>query len=108
MIAVLLQHRKASGHIANIYQDNTCIQTIDLEAVTEPYSFTVSDSDGHENTVTVEPGKICVSEANCPDQICVTTGWISNGTKPIVCLPAKLVIRLETEETDQTIDGVAG
>ena len=105
---VFLQQQQTAGHIANIYQDNVCIQSIDLNEVKETYSFTVSNVNGHKNTITVGPGRICVSDANCPDRICVHTGWIASGTKPIVCLPARLVIQIEREGTDQDIDGMVG
>lgn len=108
--AVVLFRARTGGHIANVYQDGACIASIDLAAVEEPYSFEIVDGDGHQNTVEVEPGRIRVSTANCPDQICVETGWLSGGVKPIVCLPAKLTIQLEqTPETNELdLDGVAG
>ena len=107
--AAVYFQRKPAGRIANIYQDGVCIRSIDLEAVTEGYSFSVTDTAGHENLVEVEPGRICVGEANCPDQVCVRTGWISDGAKPIVCLPARLTIQLEeTSGREPEIDGVVG
>jgi hypothetical protein len=93
-----LLSQKSSGTIANIYQDSVCIRSIDLEAVEDAYTFTVVDQSGHENVIAVEPGRIRVESANCPDQICVDNGWLSTGVTPIVCLPAKLVIRLENQE----------
>lgn len=103
---IAFQRRDTGAHMARVYQDGVCIWSMDLSAVREPYSFTVTDGAGHENRILVEPGRICVEEANCPDQVCVETGWISGGTKPIVCLPAKLVIRLIDGEN--SIDGVVG
>ena len=57
--------------------------------------LTVTDRDGGENVISVEPGRIRISDANCPDHVCVDTGWISDGVIPIVCLPHQLVIRIE-------------
>lgn len=110
VIAWVFLNRQTTGTIANVYQNDVCIASIELDKVTEAYTFTVTDEDGHENTVSVEPGRICVSEANCPDQVCVGTGWISSGLKPIVCLPAKLVIRVEdtAQSTETDFDGVVG
>ncbi len=109
VIAVFLR-RHDGGHIANIYQDGVCIASIDLDNVKEPYSFDVEDDQGHVNTVSVEPGRICVSSANCPDQICVNTGWLSTGVTPIVCLPAKLVIQLQdnAQTNELELDGAVG
>ena len=112
LVALIFRHWD-SGDMANIYQDGLLIRSIDLSQVTEAYSFTVTDDQGHENTIQVEPGRIRVSDASCPDQICVNTGWLEDGIEPIVCLPAKLVIRLEKSggtiyDSSAQIDGVAG
>ena len=52
------------------------------------------EEEGGSNTVQVEKGRIRVSEADCPDQICVNQGWISGGAVPIVCLPHRLMIEI--------------
>ncbi len=107
--ALLVSHR-GTGKIANVYQDGVCIRSIDLSAVTEAYSFTVTDGKGHENLIEVAPGQIRVAEANCPDHVCVHTGWISDGLRPIVCLPARLSIQLEDTAQSETegLDAVIG
>ena len=51
------------------------------------------------NTVQVEPGRIRVSAADCPDQVCVHQGWISTGVVPIVCLPHQIVIEITGGES---------
>lgn len=33
-------------------------------------------------------------EIDCPDGICVKTGWVDGGT-PIVCLPNRLIIEVK-------------
>lgn len=95
----------APGTIAQIYSDGVLVRTIDLSQVEEGYTFQVDGPSG-ANVVEVEPGRIRVQSADCPDQVCVHQGWISDGAVPIVCLPNRLVIRL-TSESDQEIDGVA-
>ena len=42
----------------------------------------------------MEKGRIRVSKADCPDQICANQGWISDGAVPIICLPHKLMIEI--------------
>lgn len=78
--------------IVEILQYGQVIKTIDLAQVSEPYSFEVED-DGGSNTILVEPGRICISEADCPDQICVHQSWLKDSAAPIVCLPHRLVIQ---------------
>ena len=84
----------APGTVANIYRDGVPVRSVDLSLVTEPYEFTLTDERG-SNVIRVEPGRISVAEADCPDGICVKTGWISDSAAPIVCLPHRLVIRIE-------------
>ena len=57
--------------------------------------LTVTGKDGLTNTVLVEPGRIRVERADCPDQICVHQGDISDGSQPIVCLPNRLIIQIQ-------------
>lgn len=103
-----LHNRPALGAVANIYLDGECIRSVDLSAVREAETFTVTCEEG-VNTILIEPGRICVSEADCPDRVCVVSGWLSDSAAPIVCLPHRLVIRLEAAEDslDGPIDGVS-
>ena len=104
-IYVYTGSRPAPGMIANIYQDGVCIRSIDLGSLTAPETFTVY-CDGGENTILAEPGRICVSDADCPDKICVNDGWLSDSASPIVCLPHRLVIRLEAKTPAPGGDGI--
>ena len=92
--AFLLLRPKSEGHVARITLDGQVVEEIDLSRVERPYTLTVDGPGGFSNTITVEKGRICVSEAGCPDQICVHQGYISDGTTPIVCLPNKLIIEI--------------
>lgn len=82
------------AQIAKISQNGQLLEEIDLSQVKEPYSFVIEGENGALNTVQVEPGRICISEASCPDQICVHQGWISDGSEPIVCLPNQVIIQI--------------
>ena len=55
-------------------------------------------------TVHVAPGNISVTAADCPDRYCMERGFCSSGT-PIVCLPNRLVIQFQGE---QSVDAAAG
>lgn len=109
--AIWLSHRNTEALIANVYLEGQCVRSIDLDAIKERETFTVEGPIG-TNTIVAERGRICVVEAECPDQVCVHMGWLSkDDVMPIVCLPNKLVIRLENVPAaiDGTeIDGVAG
>ena len=82
------------GTRAVISVDGQVWRTVDLSAVTEPYTFTVETEDGW-NTIQAAPGSIQVVDADCPHQDCVKQGAISDGAIPIVCLPHRLVIEID-------------
>ncbi|MCD8145080.1 MAG: NusG domain II-containing protein [Oscillospiraceae bacterium] len=109
-VSFALYHIRPQSTVANVYQDGVCILSIDLSAVAGTETYTVTDEDGHENTIEVENGRIRISEANCPDQVCVDTGWISGSLKPIVCLPVRLVIQIESDPATEALnlDAVSG
>lgn len=93
-VIVLCRKPTADQRIANIYVDGACVRSVDLSEVQEPYEFTVETPHG-SNTVRVEHGRIAVISADCADETCVHTGWIGDHAIPIVCLPHRLVIRIE-------------
>ena len=55
---------------------------------------------GYTLTVTAEDGGLHVSEADCPTQDCVHTGTISRSGQSIVCLPARIIIKLTGGQAD--------
>ncbi len=108
VLTAILFARRPSGTVANIYRDGVCVYSVDLSAVEEPFEFTLTDERG-SNTVRVERGRIRVTDADCPDRVCVSAGWVGeNGSAPVVCLPHRLVIRVEkSAKADGGIDAVA-
>ena len=100
--AWILLMRNGSG-VAEIVQDGKVIREIDLNAVTEAYTFEITSERG-TNTVEVEHGRIRIVSADCRDHYCVNQGWLRDGVTPIVCLPHRLVIRMKAPSD---IDAVA-
>lgn len=88
---------ETNSYTAYIYQDGHLTQTIPLSQIQQTYTFTVETAEGGSNTVEISPGGVAVTQANCPDQICVQQGRISNSLLPITCLPHRLVIELKQE-----------
>ena len=79
----------AGGEIAGVYVDGELVATIDLSRACEEYEFSVADGG---NIISVSSEGIRVTEASCPDQVCVKHGVLGDGA-PIVCLPHRLVIK---------------
>ncbi len=104
LAAGLLFSGATTADVVEIRQDGRLVQSIDLTQVQESYSLVVTDEKGGSNTILVEPGRICISHADCPDQVCVRRGYLTDSAAPIVCLPHRLVIQA-AGETD--LDAVA-
>ena len=51
-------------------------------------------SDGGTNTLVIHDGEAWISEANCPDKVCVHTGRISRPGEIIACLPHRVVVQI--------------
>lgn len=95
VIAYRLASAKVPGQVVQIIQDGVVVEEIDLSRVREEYSLTLKARDGGYNTILVQPGRICVSDADCPDRICVLQGWLSDQSIPIACVPHHLLILLQ-------------
>ena len=61
---------------------------------------------GGSNTLVIENGEAWISEANCPDKLCMGFGKISKNGEVIVCLPNRLIVVIEDGEAAE-VDAVA-
>lgn len=98
--------QSAAACTACIYQNGLLIYSIPLDQVTETYRFTIEAAEGGYNIVEVSPAGISIAEADCPDQICVRQGRISDSLLPITCLPHRLVIELDPRPSAPTPDAI--
>ena len=48
--------------------------------------------EGRHNVVEIRDGRVRMLEANCPDQLCVRSGWVSQPPRQIVCLPHAILV----------------
>ena len=46
-------------------------------------------------TITFSPEGAAVTASGCPDQVCVQTGQLTRAGESAICLPARVVLRLE-------------
>lgn len=90
--AAFILYRPAESTWAEIVQDGKVLYTIDLDESPDR-TIRIDAKDGGYNIVEIKDGKICISEADCPDKTCVKTGVLRSEGVPIVCLPHKLVIK---------------
>lgn len=96
------------GTVARVEVDGEVVRRIDLRAVAAAGETFEIITPWGTNTVELRPGGIRVLDADCPDRICVNQGWLQGGFLPIVCLPHRLVISLESGGSADAPDAVTG
>ncbi len=62
--------------------------------------------DGHINVVEIKDGYANMTEANCPDKLCVRQKKIHLEHETIVCLPNKVIVEIQNG-TENDVDSVA-
>lgn len=71
--------------------DGNVVRTLDLNKNTE---FTVDGYRGGTNHVVIQDGSVRITDASCPDKLCVKQGAIRRTGEAIVCLPNRVIIRI--------------
>lgn len=96
LAAVLIALLPSQGSTAVIYVDGEEVARIELSQLQEPYELTVGG-----NRIFATNAGIAVVEADCKDQSCVRQGMITDTGMPIVCLPNRLVVQIESGEAPE-------
>ena len=98
----------STGYTAYIYSQGELVRTVSLDqsinvntAASDPAnstSFTITGRGGLTNTINITPEGIYVTNADCPDKLCMKMGHIHSPSQvPIVCLPSELVIEIRRD-----------
>jgi len=100
---LLFVMNKEEGSTVSVKIDGTQIVSYSLSENIE-IPIKTGDNDEHINILVIKDGKASISEADCPDKICVQTRAVSYVGETVVCLPHKLVIEITNENTDGGLD----
>ena len=98
------------GQSAEITVDGEVVKTIPADQLAQSGSFELDAHDYHY-TVEYQAGRIRISHADCPDQVCVQTGWVSRLGQVSACVPGHLILSVtgspdvgEGESTEPEVD----
>lgn len=80
---------------ALVYYNNDLVLTVDLSL--EEQEYTVEGFNGPV-TIYAGDGKIKVEDEDSPLHLCSKQGYISKSYESIVCLPNKIVIKLDNND----------
>lgn len=86
---------------ALVYYEDDLILTIDLSLKGEN-TYKVNGYNGEIIIKTLD-NKIKVEEENSSLHLCSKQGWIENSYEVIVCLPNKIIIKIEDKEEIDTV-----
>lgn len=101
---VFLSLHRQPGAMVRITQDG---QQVGLYPLDEPRTLRYESDHGGYNVVVIQDGTVRVSEADCPDQICVRKGATNQTADPIACLPNGLIVEVIAGEDTSQLDGVS-
>lgn len=94
-----VQFFPSSGSQVTITVDNQLYQTAPLSQ----NQTIVVEQNGHRNVIIIENNTVRISEADCPDGLCVRQGVISRAGQSIVCLPARVAVTIEGGGVDAVV-----
>ncbi len=90
-VTFFLWSGKPSGVI--IESDGKIFAQYEFNTISGKKSVEIKSDYGY-NVVELENRRIRIVHSDCADQICTGAGWIDRPNQVIVCLPARLVVRL--------------
>ena len=88
--------------VLRIYQNGELRGEYDLS---QPKTLPVKEEDYGYNLVMIEDGTVRITDADCPDQLCMKQRSISKNGESIICLPHKLIIQI-TGSGEKQMDAV--
>ncbi len=87
---------------AQIIKDGELLYEVRLNDITEQKEYILDEGDV---VIVAEQGKIRFLESDCPNQICVYTGWIYRANQIAACLPNRILVKIvgAQEEVDVVV-----
>ncbi len=102
VLFLVLGRWSAQGRTVEVQVDGKTIATLPLDIDT---TYIIDGVDGGHNTLVIADGKATVTEATCPDGVCVRHRAIDRAGQSIICLPNKVVVKVVGEPI---VDAEAG
>ena len=102
---ILINGNRHTGGAVQVTQNG---EVVGLYPLDEDQTLRFDSDSGGYNIVVISNGTVRVSEASCPDQVCVRKGATDQTNDPIACLPNKLVVQVVGGgEDNNQLDGVS-
>ncbi len=85
---------RRQGNVVAVNVNGVDIERLPLDPGLKPVIRTVRGAIG-QSTFEVSGGKVRMISSDCPDKVCVKTGRVSREGEVIVCLPNRVILKVE-------------
>lgn len=92
------------GSSVEITIDGKVTKTLPLNQDT---TYEIISGEHHKNILKIKDGSASITDADCPDKLCVHQKKINKKGETLVCLPHKVVISVISSEEEKEFDGIA-
>ena len=107
VIAMAVRFTQKTGKTVVVSVDGVVKYTFPLD---EDLEFKIEGYEGGTNYLVIKDGEACLTEASCPDLLCVHMGKISSQGQSIICLPNRVVVEIrdDNENDPKEFDAIVG
>ncbi len=88
-LALLLTRHEGSQVVVSV--DGKEIASFPLD---KDITYEIDGYEGGHNTLIIKDGAAYMSDASCPDHLCMGMGKISKNGQSIICLPNRVVVEI--------------
>lgn len=94
VIAMAVRFTQKTGKNVVVSVDGVVKYTFPLD---EDIEFKIEGYEGGTNYLVIKDGEAYLTEASCPDLLCVHMGKISSQGQSIICLPNRVVVEIRDD-----------
>lgn len=105
VIAGALFLTRQTGNRVVVSVDGQVVSSFPLEKDIE---YEIEGFEGGRNTLVIKDGVAYMSDASCPDHLCMGMGKISQEGQSLICLPNRVVVEIQGEVDEPEYDVIGG
>jgi hypothetical protein len=94
---------KTGGKRVSVSVDGAEVISFSLD---DDLVYEINGYNGGRNVLVIKDGVAYLSEASCPDHLCMNMGKIKNVGQSVICLPNRVVVAIKGNSTDAEYDTI--
>ena len=99
LVVIHSRGREGTYVVVMIRNKEIACYSLAINAIYDIYddydNYDNNGDNGRKNKIEIKDCRVRMLEASCPNHLCIRQGWISLEGQSIVCLPNKVVVRIE-------------